>query len=104
MQKHRNSGQQYDAYQRRGNGFGDIGEQVNDAQPGGDHKVGHIRDVDEFGQLRDENERAAFMADVQAMFQELSGKYGRQQETAEEVKPPSLFKLALTCYPKPLSK
>jgi DNA-binding transcriptional ArsR family regulator len=51
-------------------------------------------------ELRDENERVAFMSDVQAMFQELARKYGEQQEVSTEEESGPLYKLALACYPQ----
>lgn len=53
-------------------------------------------------ELKDEEERAAFMADVKTMFQELARKYGHQSEETQQLKEdigPS-YKLALACYPQ----
>jgi DNA-binding transcriptional ArsR family regulator len=49
-------------------------------------------------ELKDEADRAEFMADVQEMFQELAQKYGRRDEEAGDS---HLFRLMLACYPKP---
>lgn len=48
-------------------------------------------------ELKDEADRADFMADVQQLFQQLAEKYGNQGREATDS---HLFRLMLACYPK----
>ena len=52
----RNDGQNNDADQRRWHGLRQIWEQVDDPEPGGDHRIGQPRNADKLGQLRHENQ------------------------------------------------
>lgn len=51
--------------------------------------------------LRDGNERAAFMQEVQSLFQALARKYGRQSPDPVVEADDHTFQLMLACYPKP---
>lgn len=74
------------------------------------HPVGHLRqereEVPSLGlsaqiTLRDGNERAAFMQEVQSLFQALARKYGRQSPDPAVEADDHTFQLMLACYPKP---
>ena len=55
-------------------------------------------------ELRDGNERAAFMQEVQTFFQALAEKYGKQAAAIDDQTPSTTFKLMLACYPQPLAE
>jgi DNA-binding transcriptional ArsR family regulator len=54
--------------------------------------------------LPDGNKRAAFLQEVQTIFQDLAGKYGSRGDDGTAAASEQMFRLVLACYPKDLSK
>jgi hypothetical protein len=54
--------------------------------------------------LPDGNKRAAFLQEVQTIFQDLAGKYGSRGDDETAAAGEQMFRLVLACYPKDLSK
>jgi len=52
-------------------------------------------------ELAEDDQRAAFMQDVQSMFQALAVKYGRTEDTSASEDEGQIYRLKLACYPPP---